>query len=303
MRVPHPIPYQGSKRHLASNVLRYFPPDVETLCEPFVGSAAITIAAACHSLANQFILNDLNEPLVNLWREIINHPSRISSDYAALWNAQVGRERDYYDFVRSEFNKTRRPDYLLYLLARCVKAAVRYNSNGEFNQSPDNRRKGAHPDTIRQHIFSASGLLRGKTRCLSVDYREAIQNVGKRDLVYLDPPYQGVCGKRDPRYLESVAFDDFVAALDRLNVEGISFIVSYDGRTGDKVFGRPLPSSLNLHRVELHAGRSSQSTLLGRNDNTYESLYISPALIARLNRSPSPHLFSMTDTPRVESSL
>lgn len=303
MKVPHPIPYQGSKRHLAAAILRYFPTNVKTLYEPFAGSAAITIAAAYNSLVNEFVLNDFNKPLVDLWREIINQPSRIVSGYAELWNAQNGRERVYYDFVRDEFNKARQPDYLLYLLARCVKAAVRYNSNGEFNQSPDNRRRGAHPDTIKKHVFGASGLLRGKTKCLSLDYREALQNAGKSDLVYLDPPYQGVGGKRDPRYLQGVAFDAFVVNLSELNDKGISFIVSYDGRTGDKIFGKPLPSLLNLHRVEIHAGRSSQSTLLGRDDNTYESLYISPALIDRLNGSASRYQRNATEVSKMEASL
>jgi DNA adenine methylase len=303
MRVPHPIPYQGSKRHLAAAILRYFPTNIETLYEPFAGSAAITIAAAYNSLASEFVLNDFNKPLIDLWREIINHPSRIVSGYVELWNAQNGRERVYYDFVRDEFNKTSRADYLLYLLARCVKAAVRYNSNGEFNQSPDNRRRGAHPDTIRQHIFGASGLLRGKTKCLSLDYQEALQNIGHRDLVYLDPPYQGVCGKRDPRYLQSVAFDAFVAKLSELNDKGISFIVSYDGRTGDKTFGKPLPAFLNLHQAEIHAGRSSQSTLLGRDDKTYESLYISPALIERLNDDSSLYQRNTTEISKLEASL
>lgn len=303
MRVPHPIPYQGSKRHLAAAILRHFPADIETLYEPFAGSAAITIAAAYHSLADKFVLSDFNKPLIDLWREIINHPSRITSSYSELWHAQNERERLYYDFVRDEFNKTRRPDYLLYLLARCVKAAVRYNSNGEFNQSPDNRRRGAHPDTTRKHVFGVSGLLRGKTKSLALDYREALQNVGKRDLVYLDPPYQGVCGKRDPRYLESVAVNDFVSVLDKLNAEKISFIVSYDGRTGDKIFGKSLPSFLNLHQYEIHAGRSSQSTLLGRDDNTYESLYISRALIERLNCSASLYQIKATEISKMEASL
>lgn len=303
MKVPHPIPYQGSKRHLAAAILRYFPTNVETLYEPFAGSAAITIAAAYNSLASEFVLNDFNKPLIDLWREIINQPSRIVSGYAELWNAQNGRERVYYDFVRDEFNKTKRPDYLLYLLARCVKAAVRYNSNGEFNQSPDNRRRGAHPDTIKKHVFGASSLLRGKTKCLSLNYREALQDVEKGDLVYLDPPYQGVCGKRDPRYLQSVSFDAFIVNLSELNDKGISFIVSYDGRTGDKIFGKPLPSFLNLHQVEIHAGRSSQSTLLGRDDNTYESLYISPALIERLNGVASLYQINATEIPKLEASL
>ncbi len=302
MKVPHPIPYQGSKRHLAAAILQYFPADIKTFYEPFAGSAAMTIAAAYHSLADKFVLNDFNQPLIDLWREIINHPARIASDYAELWSAQNGQERAYYDFVRDKFNETKRPGYLLYLLARCVKAAVRYNSNGEFNQSPDNRRRGAHPDTIRKHIFGVSGLLRGKTKCVSVDYKEVLRNVEKRDLVYLDPPYQGVCNKRDPRYLESVAFADFVAVLDNMNAEKISFIVSYDGRTGDKTFGQTLPSFLNLHHVELHAGRSSQSTLLGRDDDTYESLYISPALFERMKDSVSSYQLTVTEKLQMEAS-
>jgi DNA adenine methylase len=303
MKVPHPIPYQGSKRHLAASILRYFPTHIGTLYEPFAGSAAISIAAACESLVSGFVLNDLNKPLIDLWDEIINHPARIVSGYAELWSAQTGRERAYYDFVRDEFNKTRHPHYLLYLLARCVKAAVRYNSNGEFNQSPDNRRRGAHPFTIKKHIFGASSLLRGRTKCLSLDYREALRNVGKRDLVYLDPPYQGVCGKRDPRYLQSVAFDGFVTMLGKLNDKAISFIVSYDGRTGDKIFGKTLPSFLNLRQVEIHAGRSSQSTLLGRDENTFESLYVSPALLERLNSDASPYQLKATEAPKMEASL
>jgi len=66
--------------------------------------------------------------------------------------------------------------------------------------------------------------------------------------------------------------------LAELNQKGCMYLVSYDGRTGDKTFGEPMPKSLKLSLVEIHAGRSSQATLLGRNSETYESLYLSPAL-------------------------
>jgi len=49
MGIPHPIPYQGSKRNLAPDIMRYFPADVDTLIEPFAGSAAITLTAATHN--------------------------------------------------------------------------------------------------------------------------------------------------------------------------------------------------------------------------------------------------------------
>jgi DNA adenine methylase len=71
-------------------------------------------------------------------------------------------------------------------------------------------------------------------------------------------------------------------------MRNISFILSYDGRTGNKKFGQDLPEDLGLMQVELDAGRSSQATLLGRADRTYESLYLSLALVARLNQASTP---------------
>ena len=51
-------------------------------------------------------------------------------------------------------------------------------------------------------------------------------------------------------------------------------------------YGVELPDEMRLHRIEIKAGRSSQSTLLGRNDITYESIYLSAELIACLDLSP-----------------
>ena len=76
-----------------------------------------------------------------------------------------------------------------------------------------------------------------------------------------------------------------------MNRRGIRYLVSYDGRTGDKIFGKQLPDDLNLTLIELYAGRSTQATLLGRDDVTIESLYLSPSLADEL---PRPHCVSFT---------
>jgi predicted nucleotidyltransferase len=174
MNIPHPIPYQGSKRKLAQAIVACFPNDVEKLVEPFAGSAAVTIAAAVLGKARQFHINDINIPLMKLWSMIVGRPKDISASYRELWEAQHGNERDYYNSIRAKFNNTHRPDYLLYLLARCVKASVRYNTNGDFNQSPDNRRKGMHPDTMERNIVGVSRLLKGRTDTSHLDYREVL---------------------------------------------------------------------------------------------------------------------------------
>lgn len=289
---PHPIPYQGSKRNLAPEILRYFPTDFTTLYEPFAGSAAITIAAAMNGLGERYHINDLNKPLMDLWRAIIETPDQIATQYEALWQKQLDDPRSFYDQVRSDFNRTGKPDLFLYLLARCVKGSVRYNSQGEFNQSPDNRRQGMLPETMRLQVLGASYYLKEKTTISSANYRDILDKVTFADLIYMDPPYQGVCGNRDSRYLQSVQFCEFVQALDGLNRRNIRYLVSYDGRTGDKIFGKQLPDELDLTLIELYAGRSTQATLLGRDDVTIESLYLSPSLADELAHVPIVYRFT-----------
>lgn len=284
--VPQPIPYQGSKRQLAPEIMRYFPESIHRLVEPFAGSAAISIAIASRKRAKTFWLNDAHGPLVALWQEIVERPTQLADSYELLWHEQNGREREYFDEVRARFNKTHIPADFLYLLARCVKAAIRYNSSGEFNNTPDNRRKGAKPSEMRHRIECASSLFSGNTTLTSLDYREVLRKCKKRDLVYMDPPYQGVCGNRDARYLPSISHSEFCEALEQLNARGIMYAVSYDGRTGDKVYGEPMPSVLELRHLELRAGRSTQATLLGRDDVTYEGFYLSPALASVLDECP-----------------
>jgi len=120
----------------------------------------------------------------------------------------------------------------------------------------------------------------------SWDYTRVLAEAKPVDLVYMDPPYQGVCKNRDPRYVDAIRFVEFAEALEVLNERGVPFIVSYDGRTGDRTYGRKLPSHLGLYHAEIYAGRSTQATLLGRNHDTYESLYLSPALTEQLTQIP-----------------
>lgn len=279
--IPHPIQYQGSKRSLAAAILGYFPKNINCLLEPFAGSAAISIAAAARQLATRYWLNDLNKPLTELLQLIIEQPVETAGFYERVWNGQdeCDDSPSHYYQMRDAFNRSQDPRLFLYLLARCVKGAVRYNADGMFNQSPDKRRKGTRPATMRNNISGVSALLQGKSAFSALDYRDVLRTATTDDLVYMDPPYQGVCGEHDSRYLSGIDHHEFVLALEELNERSIAYVVSYDGRRGDKAFGELLPNYLELSRIELSAGRSSQSTLLGRDEITYESLYLSPALM------------------------
>jgi DNA adenine methylase len=279
MGLPHPFPYQGSKRKLAKTIVEYIPTHTQRIIEPFAGSGAVSIAAIYQGKLQRVLINDANRPLMDLWQAILESPNTLADEYEMHWQTQVGQEKAYYNYIRDRFNQNHDPACLLFLLLRCVKAAVRYNAEGKFNQSPDNRRYGTRPDKIRQQLNLTAHLMRGKTEIKAVDYREILENLTPTDFVYLDPPYQGVVGTRDPRYHSHVVFDEFVETLNTLNDRCIPYLVSYDGRTGNKKHGNTLPDFLELKHLEIDAGRSSQATLLGKSIITYESLYLSPWLI------------------------
>jgi DNA adenine methylase len=244
------------------------------------------LAVAKTGRTGRFWISDANEPLVNLWKAIVEKPDELASKYDALWNEQQGNERSYFDLIRDRFNKTHRPEHFLYLLARCVKAAIRYNAQGKFNNSPDNRRLGMRPDTMRANLVACSRLLKGKSDFTRSDYRDVLKQARPGDIVYMDPPYQGVCGRRDARYAMQTTFDGFADALAELNIRNVPFIVSYDGRRGDKTYGQELPDALKLRKLEVEVGPSTTATLLGRSETTFESLYLSPALLNVVGGKP-----------------
>ena len=292
----HPIPYQGSKRRLAPIILDFFPNGVKTLFEPFAGSAAVTLAAAHYQRAKQHHINDSLQSLVDIWASIIEEPERLACAYEKLWCAQMDSPREYYDEVRSRFNVDPSPEALLFLLARCVKNAVRFNAAGEFNQSPDRRRRGTRPERMRKHIFNAHQILKGRTSTTALDYPDILCRAKAGDLVYMDPPYQGTSGSRDQRYHQQLDFDRFVSELEKLRKRSVPFIISFDGRCGDTTYGRPLPDDLGLTRIEVHAGRSSQATLNGKAEETFESLYVSPDLVEKQLKIEGRR--SVTDSPQ-----
>lgn len=278
LRLPHPIPYQGSKRNLAPLIAPYVPARIERWYEPFAGSAAMTIWAASNDVAEHYVISDALIPITELWTSIIEAPEATAARYRAVWSGQATDDTGYFNEVRARYNDHRDPVDLLYLICRCVKNAVRFNKAGRFTQSHDKRRLGMRPEKMELAIAEASRLLRGKTEVRAGDWLETTADANPGDFIYMDPPYLGTTVGRDKRYAEQLELDRLTNGLADLLSRRIRFALSYDGMTGEKVYGPPLPDNLNLTRLLLHAGKSSQATLSGRSEETVESLYLSPGL-------------------------
>jgi DNA adenine methylase len=277
-RLPHPIPYQGSKRSLAPLIAPYVPRSLGTWFEPFAGSAAMTLWAAKNGIAKHYVIGDSLEPITELWCAIISQPTKTASRYEEVWRGQRPDDTAYFNSVRARYNDERDPVDLLYLICRCVKNAVRFNRQGAFTQSVDKRRLGMRPEKMRTSIVGASHLLKGRTEVRRGDWLETSCDAGSTDFVYMDPPYLGTSIGRDKRYAHQMEQKPLIDGLRILRARNIRFALSYDGMTGTKEYGPHLPEDLGMTRLLLYAGKSSQATLSGRSEDTVESLYLSPGL-------------------------
>jgi DNA adenine methylase len=208
---------------------------------------------------------------------VLDDGDALADGYEAVWREQLA-EDGHFNRVRAEFNRNGDPAKLLYLLARCVKNAPRFGRDGAFNQSPDHRRRGMRPTKMRRQIEGCGELLGSRTIAVAGDAVECLAAAGADDLVYLDPPWQGTTEGPDARYHQGFPRARLETLLADLNARSVPWILSYDGRTGARTYGRPLPRHLWAAHLDLHAGRSSQATLSGRDDRTVESLYVAPVL-------------------------
>lgn len=292
-RLPHPIPYQGSKRALAPLIGAHVPRGIDVWFEPFAGSAAMTLWAIHNRVARRYVIADVLEPIARLWQAIIDKPDATAERYRLVWVGQHDGDGDYFNRVRARYNASHDPVDLLYLICRCVKNAVRFNASGQFTQSVDRRRLGMQPDRMATAIAAAALLLKGLTEVRSGDWLATTADAGARDFIYLDPPYLGTTVGRDKRYTRQLESDTLIAGLESLLLRRARFALSYDGMTGARSYGPPLPAALGLSRLLLDAGTSSQATLLGRAEKTVESLYLSPGLLGS-----RPELRSIASAPR-----
>lgn len=266
MKIKPFIKWSGSKRSQAEEIVSYFPKSIDTYYEPFLGSGAVLgllkpIAA---------IASDINKPLILLWKALQRDPKNISRDYGKKWNALQKQGHTYFYKIRDRFNREQSPLDFLFLTRTCVNGLIRYNKNGEFNNSLHHTRKGIHPDQLEKIIFEWSTLV-SKYKFMNLDYRKATQSARKEDFIYLDPPYFNT----GTRYFGVINYQEFTEYLNDLNQKGIRFALSYDGERGDKSYVVNIPKKLYQRHLLIHSGNSAFNKVQnGKIEKVYESLYL-----------------------------
>ncbi len=275
------IKWSGSKRSVAPLLSRLFPP-AERFIDPFVGGGAILpFRSARASLAA-----DVVPELIELWKLIQEQPALVARQYENRWQRlkQEGHTA-YYD-IRHRFNRQRDPFDFLFLSRTCVNGLIRFNSQGDFNNSLHHTRSGIMPSRLAKIAESWSIALQGVV-FQTTDYRETLSTAAQSDFVFLDPPYAGTRGRYRPGIFD---VKEFFKELDRLNSAGVRWILTFDGSAGDRIYQGGLPESLYRHHLAMHTGNSPFCKVMDKNvESITESVY--------MNFDPAPAVLDLFPVP------
>jgi DNA adenine methylase len=264
--LPPVIKWSGSKRSVAAQLASLFP-EYERYYEPFVGGGAMLPFRK----VRQGFASDIMPELIKLWTVIRDEPLSAIDGYSKRWHArQQDGHRIYYE-IRDHFNLTRDPIDFLFLSRTCVNGLIRFNKEGNFNNSLHHTRPGVAPETLGEVITMWSKAIQGVDFAIS-DYVIALVNVTGRDFVFLDPPYESTRG----RYLHgSFQLDRFYSELDRLNRIGAKWMLTYDGQAGERRYDVGLPREIYKTKVEIYTGNSPFTRMMKQDiDMVTESVYL-----------------------------
>ncbi len=274
------IKWSGSKRAIAVALGRLFL-SAEHFYDPFVGGGALLPVRK----TRRATAGDTIPELIALWKLIQEAPERVASGYAARWERRQREGYTAFYAIRDSFNAGRDPLDLLFLSRTCVNGLIRFNSAGQFNNSLHHTRPGIAPRRLSEIILLWHRIVQG-VRFRTADYRETLEPVKRDDFVFLDPPYAWNRGRYRPQTFD---VDIFFQVLDRLNRIGAKWVLTFDGRAGNRIYDGGVPKGLYRFRMALGTGNSPFTRLMNTGlDSVTESVYLnfdpSPEALAQLRQ-------------------
>ena len=191
------LPWAGSKRKLVDRILAQLQPHLHpgsTYIEPFLGAGAVALAVPA---GTPMVIGDACQPLGYLWWWIKQEPEAIA-EYAAGfgiereagWNTDEGYIAARFDHNVEPFSATdwRPSARFLWLMHACFNGLHRENKLGYFNVPRGDRVRLNIPTpaelrAVADHLVNAEVIVG--------DFEPMVDAAQARDVVYLDPPYDG----------------------------------------------------------------------------------------------------------------
>jgi len=271
--------WSGSKDSQAKDIIKYFPKEINSYYEPFLGGGSVFLELLeSDVVVNNFYLSDVNAELIGIYRLIKEDPDTLIESYEEhhkeFNSKDIQYRKDYFKKVRDDFNFSKNAADFYFIMRTTTNGMPRYNKAQDFNNSCHFSRPGMNPDEVIKLItkynklFNKVGPIINFTNC-SYDSNLYYNNrkLNNEDLVYCDPPYENTKGM----YFGGFDNQTFIKWL---NDSETKWALSYDGKVNEDKVSHIAP---NYKRHEyLVSGNSSFRRVIGKSNDSIisESLYL-----------------------------
>lgn len=177
------LKWAGGKYAL-TDVINKMLPRADRLIEPFVGAGSVFL----NSDYSHYVLNDINQDLINLYKTLQIKPQAFIKDARLLFTPENNVAEVYYQH-RVNFNASKDPYtrslLFLYLNRHGYNGLCRYNKSGGYNVPFGKYKRPYFPEVELE--FFAEKAQKATFTCLG--YRDICEQAQAGDAIYCDPPY------------------------------------------------------------------------------------------------------------------
>lgn len=242
----------GNKQRMAHEIASFFPDDLGTYHEPFVGSGAVLATLA----PTRAFASDTFGPLIEIWQALRTDPDVLKRWYSVRHRQMMrGDKVAEYERIKASYNAKPNGADFLFLCRSCYAGVVRFRKADGYMSTPCGPHTPISPESFSRRVDEWARRTAGTTFD-RLDYTLAMQRAKPGDLVYCDPPYShsqailyGAQGFR---------LADLLCVIAECKARGVRVALSIDGtkRSGDMVCDLPIPDDLFEREVLIDCGRS-----------------------------------------------
>ena len=242
----------GNKQRFAHQIASFFPPQMSTYREPFVGSAAVLATLA----PKRGIASDAFRPLIEVWQTLSTDPELLKLWYAERWFfLKEGDKVKQYEKIKSAYNARPNSADLLFLCRSCYGGVVRFRQRDGYMSTPCGIHDPIHPKSFSKRVDEWKPRTAG-TQFFLMDYEDAMAQAKPGDLVYCDPPYSN--SQAILYGAQSFNLIDLFRIIEDCKSRGVYIALSIDGtkKSGKHKVAIPVPQGLFEREVFIDCGRS-----------------------------------------------
>jgi DNA adenine methylase len=201
------LKWAGGKRQLLPELRPYYPAQFARYVEPFLGSGAVFLDLHNAGLLDgrEAGLSDVNADIIGCYRAVRDETNEVISALRAHeWRYRSHGAAHFYDVRDRLFNPERRNVHrasdpveaytaslaamLIFLNRTGFNGLFRVNARGEFNVPAGRHAKPTICDEPNLRALGAA-LRRPGVELRVCGFDRALEDAGRGDFVYLDPPY------------------------------------------------------------------------------------------------------------------